>query len=458
LEVDVDRVDVIVIGSGQGGVPFATAMARQGREVVMFERGAWGGCCVNYGCTPSKAFLASAHAAAEARRATDLGVRARVEVDFGAVMQRVRDMVGAWTAGVQSRLRDAGVRMVHAEARFTGRRTVSGGGVSVEAPLVVINTGASPMVPPIDGLEATPYITYETFWQLRGLPHRLAVVGAGYTGLELGQGMARLGSEVHLIDTNDRPIHDEEIDVSRALGEALYADGVIFHLSDRVEAVRYRDGAIDVTLQRGERLQAQRLLLTAGRRPNTAALDAGASDVELDERGFVRVDDAFRTTCDGVYAIGDVTGQPAFTHVSYEDYRRLMAILEGGERQRRDRTLSYAYFTEPQVGRVGLTLEQARAQGRRARQVTRPLERVARATETGRTLGFYRLVVDEENDRILGATLVSPTAAELIHILTVLIESGATWQSLAECVFIHPTWAEGLTSLARQLEREREPA
>lgn len=453
-----DRSDVIVIGSGQGGVPLAMAMARQGRRVVMFERNAWGGCCVNYGCTPSKAFLASAHAAAEARRAAELGVRARVEVDFGAVMHRVREMVSTWTSGVQQRLREAGVRMVHAEARFSGRRRVTGGDVTVEAPLVVINTGASPSVPPIDGLERTPYLTYETFWGLRGLPRRMVVVGAGYSGLELGQGMARLGSTVYMVDTNDRPIHTEELDVSRALGEALYDDGVTFRLSNRVEGVHHGDGVNDVTLQDGERLQCEALLLTTGRRPNTAALNADASDVGLDERGYVRVDDALRTTCEGVYAIGDVTGQPAFTHVSYEDYRRLMAILNGEERRRRDRVLSYAFFTEPQVGRAGLTLEQAREQGHRAREVTRPLESVARATETGHTLGFYRLVVDEDDDRILGATLVSPTAAELIHILTVLIESGATWQSLADCVFIHPTWAEGLTSLARQLEPERQRA
>lgn len=453
-----ERVDVIVIGSGQGGVPLATDLARQGRSVVMFERDAWGGCCSNYGCTPSKAFLASAHAAAEARRAGALGVRAQVEVDFGAVMERVRAMVRTWTEGIQTRLREAGVRMVHAEARFSGRRAVTGGDVTVEAPLVVINTGASPMVPPIDGLRATPYLTYETFWQLRDLPRRTVVLGAGYSGLELGQGMARLGSAVHLVDTHDRPIHTEEVDVSRALGKALFDDGVTFHLSDRVEAVRYSDGAFDVSLEGGERLQCEALLVTTGRRPNTAALNAGASDVGLDERGYVQVDDAFRTSCEGVYAIGDVTGQPAFTHVSYEDYRRLTAILNGDGRRQRDRVLSYAFFTEPQVGRAGLTLERAQRQGRRARQVELPLERVARATETGHTQGFYRLVVDEDDDRILGATLVSPTAAELIHILTVLIETGATWHDLAECVFIHPTWAEGLTTLVRQLEPTRETA
>ncbi len=445
-----ETADLIVIGSGQGGIPLASDFAQEGLRVVLFERDVLGGSCVNYGCTPSKAFLAAAHAAGRARQAEKLGIHTQVSVDFPAVMQRVRSIRDSFNQGVGKRLEDAGVKIVRAEASFAGERTVTGGDVTVQAPIVVINTGTSSLIPALPGLAETPYLTNRSFFELKELPPRLLVIGGGYIGLELGQGLARLGSQTQIIVRGDRVLDREEAEVSETLVQAFEQDGIKLHFNTKVEQVAYKDGIFTLTLDRGE-VQGEALLVATGRKPNTQALNAGATGVELDDRGYIKIDDHFHTTCDGVYAIGDAAGQPAFTHVSWEDYRRLKAILSGEERTRSDRVLGYAVYTEPQVGRVGMTLEQARQKGINARSATLQMSQIARAIEWGHDLGFYRMVIDNDTDKILGATLVGYEAAEIVHVFLSLIEAGATWQLLERSVHIHPTYGEALPSLARLL-------
>ncbi|MEH1942354.1 MAG: FAD-dependent oxidoreductase [Nostoc sp.] len=444
-----ETADVIVIGSGQGGVPLAADFAKEGRKVVLFERDSLGGSCINYGCTPSKAFLAAAHAVGRVRQAKDLGIYAQVEVDFPAVMERVRSIRDRWHEGVHNRLHEAGVRVVYAEAYFTGERTVTGGNVTVQAPLVVINTGTSAAIPNIPGLAGTPYLTNRNFFDLQKLPPRLLVIGAGYISLELAQGLARLGSEIHIIVRGSRILDREEADVSETLAKALKRDGIQIHFQVNTEKVIYNDNVFTLTLDNGQELQGEALLIATGRKPNTSALNVVATGVDLNEQGYVRVDEQFRTTCENVYAIADVAQQPAFTHVSWEDYRRLKAILRGENRTRDDRVLGYAIYTEPQVGRVGMTIAEAHEKGINARYVTLPMSDIARAIEWGHDLGFYRMVIDTETDRILGATLVGYEAAEIVHVFLSLIEAGATWQLLEKSVHIHPTYGEALPSLAR---------
>lgn len=449
--------DVIVIGSGQGGIPLATDFANEGRKVVLFERDALGGSCINYGCTPSKAFLAAAHAAGRARQAKKLGIHTEVEVDFPAVMERVRGIRSDFNQGVRKRLETAGVQVVCAEASFVGERTVKGGDVTVQAPLVIINTGTSSLIPDIPGLAGTPYLTNRNFFDLKTKPARLLVIGGGYIGLELGQGLARLGSQTHLIVRGTRLLDREEADVSEVLAEAFKQDGIQLHFGVNVNQVVREDNIFSLTLSSGGQLQGEALLVATGRKPNTGALNAAASGIELDDRGFVKIDDQFHTTCAGVYAIADVAKQPAFTHVSWEDYRRLKAILCGENRTRGDRSLGYAVYTEPQVGRVGMTLEQAQKQGINARAVTLPMSQIARAIEWGHDLGFYRMVIDSDTDKILGATLVGYETAELVHVFLSLMEAGATWQLLERSVHIHPTYGEALPSLARLLLADNMP-
>ena len=448
-----ETADVIVIGSGQAGVPLAADFAKEGRNVVLFERDSLGGSCVNYGCTPSKAFLAAAHAAGRSRQAKDLGVNVQVDVDFPAVMERVRSIRDRWNQGVKKRLYAAGLKVVCAEASFTGERTVTGGDVTVQAPLVVINTGTSSLTPNIPGLAGTPYLTNRNFFDLQMLPPRLLVIGAGYISLELGQGLARLGSETHMIVRSARVLANEESNVSETLAEALKRDGIQLHFNVNTEKVIYADDMFTLKLDNSQELQGEALLIATGRKPNTSALNAPATGVELDETGYIKIDDQFRTTCDGVYAIGDVAKQPAFTHVSWEDYRRLKAILRGENRTRSDRVLGYAIYTEPQVGRVGMTIEEAQKQGINAQCVTLPMADIARAVEWGHDLGFYRMVIDRDTDKILGATLVGYEAGEIVHVFLSLMEAGATWQLLEQSVHIHPTYGEALPSLARLLVR-----
>lgn len=446
-----ETADVIVIGSGQGGIPLATDFANEGRKVVLFERDALGGSCINYGCTPSKAFLAAAHAAGRARQAKKLGIHAEVEVDFPAVMERVRGIRSDFNQGIRKRLETAGVKVICAEASFVGERTVKGGDVTVQAPLVIINTGTSSLIPDIPGLAGTPYLTNRNFFDLKTKPARLLVIGGGYIGLELGQGLARLGSQTHLIVRGPRLLDREEADISEVLAEAFKQDGIDLNFGVNVNQVAYENNVFNLTLSNGEQLQGEALLVAIGRKPNTGALNAAASGIELDDRGFVKIDDQFHTTCSGVCAIGDAAKQPAFTHVSWEDYRRLKAILCGENRTRGDRVLGYAVYTEPQVGRVGMTLEQAQKQGINARAVTLPMSQIARAIEWGHDLGFYRMVIDSDTDKILGATLVGYETAELVHVFLSLMEAGATWQLLERSVHIHPTYGEALPSLARLL-------
>ena len=446
-----ETADVIVIGSGQGGIPLAVDFAGEGRKVVLFERDALGGSCINYGCTPSKAFLAAAHAAGRARQAKKLGIHTEVEVDFPAVMERVRGIRSDFNQGIRNRLETAGVKVICAEASFVGERTVKGGDVTVQAPLVIINTGTSSLIPDIPGLAGTPYLTNRNFFELNTKPARLLVIGGGYIGLELGQGLARLGSQTHLIVRGSRLLDREETDVSEVLAEAFKQDGIQLHFGVNVNQVASENNVFSLTLSSGGQLQGEALLVAIGRKPNTGALNAAASGIELDDRGFVKIDDQFHTTCAGVYAIGDVAKQPAFTHVSWEDYRRLKAILCGENRTRGDRSLGYAVYTDPQVGRVGMTLEQAHKQGINARAVTLPMSQIARAIEWGHDLGFYRMVIDSDTDKILGATLVGYETAELVHVFLSLMEAGATWQLLERSVHIHPTYGEALPSLARLL-------
>jgi pyruvate/2-oxoglutarate dehydrogenase complex dihydrolipoamide dehydrogenase (E3) component len=444
--------DVAVIGTGQGGVPLAIDLAGGGKRVVVFERGKLGGTCVNVGCTPSKAFLASAHAAGRARRAAGIGVHAEVRVDFSAVMERVRSTVAAWNGGVEAKFaKHPAIELVRAEAAFEGPHSLVAGGERYAADTIVVDTGTRPAIPKIAGIDGIPYLTNLTFFEQTALPRRTLVIGGGYIGLELGQGLARCGSEVHIVHTAERVLTNEEPAVSAALQRSFKHDGITLHLAATAIGIAFDGTVYTLRLADGSTLEADALLVATGRTPNVPA-GAAAAGIALNARGYIAVDEYLRTSVPGVYALGDVAGQAQFTHVSWEDYRRLKAILGGDStRTRSDRVLGYAVFTDPQVGRVGLTHEAAMQAGHAVRCVTLELENVARAIEWNETNGFYRMVVDTRTNAILGATLVGYEAGELVHVFLAHMEAGSTWQKLEQSVHIHPTYAEGLPSLARLL-------
>ena len=384
-----------------------------------------------------------------------MGLRGDVSLDFGIAMERTRAMIAEWNAGVRTRLDRAGVKVVAAQASFVEPRVVTGGDITVRAPLVIIDTGGSAGVPPIAGLAAVQYLDNVSFFAQRTLPRRFVVIGGGYIGLELGQGMARAGSAVTIVHRAGRILATEEPDASAALLDALHEDGIDVRLDAHVASVAQHETTIAVTLADGTSIPGDALLVAAGRVPQTAALHLDRAGIATNERGFIAVDDYLETACPGVYAIGDVAGQPPFTHVSWEDYRRVIATLAGHKRKRDDRVLAYTTFTEPQVARCGMTLDQARTAGRRAHAVTMPMADVARAIEWNEERGFFRIVVDDDDDRILGATFVGYEAGELIHVVITLIDANATWQQLAAAMHVHPTYAEGLPTLARLIPEER---
>ncbi len=451
--VAVDQADLIVIGAGQCGVPLAMDAAHDGKRVVLFERRRLGGTCVNYGCTPSKTLLASAQAAFGARRGTDLGISATVHVDRAAVMKRVHAIRSRFEKNLENELKAAGVRLVAAEAEFVDERTVAGGGFTIKAATVVVDTGTSPDIPTISGLDQTPFLTNESFFDLESVPESLIVLGGGYVGLELAQGCARLGSRVEVIEPT-RLFSREEPDAVKVVQQAMEDDGVIFHIGK--SAVKFeRDGESKIAyLSDGTVLKAGALLISTGRVPNSKVLRADRSGITLDPQGFIQTNAQLMTSCAGVYAGGEIARQPAFTHVSWEDYRRIKDVMNGRMRSRDDRPLAYSTFTDPQLARVGLTSADAVAAGYDVKIAEIQLRDVARGIEWSLERGFYRIVVDARSQKILGATLVGYEAGEIVHVIVAHMMNGAAWQVLDHSVHIHPTFCEGLPSAIRNFAPE----
>jgi len=447
--------DAIVIGAGQAGVPIARRLARAGRNVLLVERAELGGTCVNEGCTPTKTIIASARAAHVARTAGRLGVRTGpVSVDFAAVMARKAAVVKRWRDGVGAGLEAAGVAVARGHARFVGERTVEVSGARETAPLVVVNTGARPAVPRLPGLDALPWLDSRRVMELQELPRHLLVLGGGYIGCEFGQAFRRFGAEVTLVDHNPHLLSREDGDVSSALEDAFRAEGIGLELGVAPESVSGGPGDVRLRLAGGRELRGTHLLVAAGRRANTDDLGCEAGGVALDARGFVKVDDRYRTSAPGVFAVGDVTGGPQFTHTSWDDHRLLLALLDGtSEAGRASRLVPYAVFTDPQVAGVGLSEKEARARGVAYEVATMPFGHVARAIELDETAGTMKVLLDPATERILGAFLVGAEAGELIHVFAALMRAGATARAIVDAEFVHPTFGEGLQSLVMRLPR-----
>lgn len=446
------QYDCIVIGSGQGGIPFNNHMARSGRRVVTFERAHLGGSCVNYGCTPSKTLIGCARAAALVSRAERFGVETgEVSVSFTNVMRRVRDVREQWRQGVAKTRDVEGHDVVMAEARFVKPGVVEADGQQYTAPLIVIDTGSSPAVPPIEGLDEVDYLTSLNIFDLVDRPDRLLVIGGGYIGCELGQALAQLGLAVTLVEQEDYLLAREEPWVSEFLQKQLSDEGLDIVTGRRVERVARRGRVCDVTLDNGRTIEVDQIFVAVGQKPNTEALNCSAGGIELDDKRLIRIDDQFRTTAEGVFAIGEVAGQPAFTPVAYEDHRRLLGILAGQNRRRDDRLIPHAIFTQPQIARCGMNETQARQAGHDVRCEEKDLGSVARAVEWDLPGGNARLVVDRSDNRLLGATLIGHEAAELIHMFIAPIQHGMSIEQLSETVPVHPTFGEAMHSLVRDL-------
>ena len=447
--------DVIIIGSGQAGVPLATRLAAAGKRVLIAERGDFGGTCVNTGCTPTKTMMASARAAHVARTAARLGVRTGpVEVDFAAVVQRKDEIVRRWSEGVGRRLQAERLTVARGHARFVGERKVEVSGEVHDAQTIVINVGARPVVPPIDGLATVPFLDNASVMQLRALPAHLLVLGGGYIGCEFGQMFRRFGARVTILDHHPHLLSREDPEISGALEEAFRKEGIDLELGAKVAGVSGGAGEISVRLAGGKQVRGSHLLVAAGRRPNTDDLGCDKAGVALGANGIVVTDDEYRTSAPGIHAVGDVIGGPQFTHTSWDDHRLLFDILLGrSQKGRRGRFVPYTVFTDPQVAGVGLSEHQARASGVAFEAASMPFGNVARAIELDETAGVMKVLIDPKTERVLGATLVGAEAGELIHIFVTLMQAGASARAIVDAEFVHPTFSEGVQSLVMKLER-----
>jgi pyruvate/2-oxoglutarate dehydrogenase complex dihydrolipoamide dehydrogenase (E3) component len=449
--------DTIIIGAGQTGVPLATRLARAGQRVLLVERLHIGGTCVNYGCTPTKALVASARAAHVARTAGRLGIRTGdVSVDFGAVMGRMQQLVQQWRSGVEKSLQQAsdGVTVLHGHARFADSSTIEVLGESHAAERVVINTGARANEPPIQGLAGVPWLDNVRVLELDELPRHLLIVGGGFIGCEFGQLFRRFGSDVTIVDPGPTILGREDEEVSSALEDVFREEGIRLLLEDRVSSVAASDGGVKVVLDSGESVQASHVLVATGRTPNTSDLGCDAADIELDDDGYIVVDEQYRTSAGGVFATGDVTGAPQFTHVAWDDHRLLFDVItNGGSPKRSARQVPHVTYTDPQVAGVGLTEREAAERGVTYELANLPFGHIARAIETDERAGVVRILVDPRDEKILGATIVGAEAGELIHIVHALMLAGTSARVLVEGQIAHPAFAEGVQSALMRLDR-----
>ncbi|NYF79694.1 mercuric reductase [Granulicella arctica] len=463
--MDVERFDAIVIGSGQGGNPLAAAMAEHGWKTVVVERRFVGGTCVNVGCTPTKTMVASARVAYLARRAADFGVENRgVRVDMAAVRARKDAVVEKWRAGSYKRLTETkNLSLMEGEAAFVGSHEIevtlnAGGTRRLTAERIFIDTGVRTAVPAIEGIDSVEYLNNETVMELGAIPEHLIVLGGGYIALEFAQMFRRFGSAVTVVQKGDRLAEHEDEDVSLEISQILREDGVEVVVSAETLRVERTSAGVRLTVKTmiGEwPVEGSHLLVAVGRVPNTEALGLERAGVEVDERGFVKVDEWLETTVGGVYGIGDVKGGPEFTHISYDDYRVLKAnLLEGKKRSTKGRPVPYTMFMDPELGRIGMTEAEARATGKKIKVAKMPMAWVARAYESGETRGFMKAVVDAETDLILGAACLGVNGGEVATQIQIAMMGGVTASELRDGIWSHPTFAEALNNLFSKYEDE----
>ena len=451
------QFDVIVIGSGQAAVPLATRLVAAGKRVLLVERKHLGGTCINYGCTPTKTMVASARAAHVARTAARLGVRTgEVQVDLAAVVDRKDAIVRVWRNGLRKRVEGAGSGLVllQGHARFVGEREIEVDGERHGGEVVVINTGARPVVPDLPGLDTVPWLDNARLMELHEVPEHLVLLGGGYIACEFGQMFRRFGARVTLVERGEHLVSREDPDVSAALEGVFRAEGIALLTGTEVTAVgRAEDGVVLHLRDRGE-LRGSHLVVAVGRRPNTDDLGCEAAGIRLDKNGSIVVDDRYSTSAPGVYALGDVIGGQQFTHTSWDDHRLLFDILTGrGKRGRSGRIIPYTVFTDPQVARVGLSEREAKKQGIEYEVATMPFGSIARAIELDEKAGTMKVLLDPKTERILGAAIVGIEAGELIHIFVNLMQVGATARGIVDAQQVHPTLAEGVQSLVMRLPR-----
>ena len=448
--------DAIIIGTGQAGPPLARRMAGSGMRVAIVERGRFGGTCINTGCTPTKTLVASAYAAHMARRGADFGFSAGdVMVDMKRVKARKDDVVGLSNHGVERSLKSLeNCQVYEAHARFVSPHEVQVGTEILTSDRIFINVGGRAAVPEIPGLDQVDYLNNSSMMDVDFLPRHLLVLGGSYIGLEFGQMYRRFGSEVSIVEHGPRLVAREDEDVSAAITGFLTREGITVRADAKCLRIDKQGDDIVMTIECGgtSELRGSHLLVATGRRPNTDDLGLDRAGVKQDERGYIVVDDQLRTSVPGIWALGDCNGKGAFTHTSWNDYEIVAANLFDGESRRlSDRISAYALYTDPPLGRAGMTEADVRKSGRRALFAKLAMEDVSRAFEKGETEGFMKMLVDAETKEILGASFLGLSGDEVIHCVLDTMYAKAPYTVLKRAMHIHPTVAEFIPTMLDDL-------
>jgi pyruvate/2-oxoglutarate dehydrogenase complex dihydrolipoamide dehydrogenase (E3) component len=455
--------DAIVVGSGQGGGPLSTALADAGMRTALIERKHVGGTCINEGCTPTKTMIASGRVAYLARRAADYGVHTGpISIDMQKIRQRKRDIVKSFREGSESKIKKAkNLELIFGEASFVDPKTLtirsSGVARQVFSQQIFINAGTRASHPKLDGLDTIPFLDNISIMELGELPEHLLVLGGGYIGLEFGQLFRRLGSRVTIVQSGTQLLAREDPDVADEVRKILEQDGIRVLLN--VEATRVASDASHIRLEitntgKATTLDGSHLLVATGRIPNSDSLNLSAAGVKTDAHGFIQVNDRLETNVSGIYALGDIKGGPAFTHISYDDFRIIRTnLLEHGQASTKNRIVPYTVFIDPQLGRVGITETEARREDRKIRVAKLPMSSVARALEIDETRGFMKAIVEAETNQILGAAILGIEGGEVMAVLETAIMGKLPYTTLRDATYAHPTLAESLNNLFMAMDR-----
>ncbi|MEP6790508.1 MAG: mercuric reductase [Ramlibacter sp.] len=450
-------VDAAIIGSGQAAPALAAALAARGEKVALIEAVQLGGSCVNAGCTPTKTLRKSARVAHMARRAAEFGVHVGgVEVDFAAAMNRMQLRVDTARGGLESWMASQpNISVLRAWGSFAGKSAqgfdLVAGEQTLVAERVYLNTGTRAFIPPIPGINDVPYLDNVSLLKLRTRPAHLIIIGGSYIGLEMGQIFRRLGCEVTVVETGPRITSREDVEVSECIASFLAGEGVQVLAGQPVTGVEKSGSGIAVQVA-GRRIEGSHLLVATGRLPNTEKLNLSAVGVELDSRGYVPTNARLETNVPGIWALGDINKRGAFTHTSYHDYEIALANHDGGQRSADDRIMAYAMFTDPPLGRVGLSEAEARASGKKILMATFDMKNVSRAKEEGETTGLIKLLVDAQSEHFVGATFLGINGDEIIQVISNFMAAGASYKVIQEALPVHPTVTEFLPTILGRLK------
>jgi pyruvate/2-oxoglutarate dehydrogenase complex dihydrolipoamide dehydrogenase (E3) component len=448
--------DAIIIGAGQAGPPLAGRLTAAGQTVAVIERKLVGGTCVNYGCIPTKTLVASAHTAHVARRAADFGIgTGDVTVDMTKVKARKDSIVLGDRTGVESWLEGMdGCTLIRGHARFTGPKTLTiDGEQTISADRIFLNTGGRAVVPDIPGLDEVDYLTNVGVLELGTVPAHLVVVGGSYIALEFAQMYRRFGAQVTVVEKGPRLTSREDEDVSATIKEILEAEGITVVVgAGAMRVAKHGEGVALTPADGADPIIGTHLLVATGRQPNTDDLGLEVAGVEIDGRGYIKVDDQLRTNVEGIWAMGDCNGKGAFTHTSYNDFEIVAANLLDDDRRRvSDRVTTYALYIDPPLGRAGMTVDEVRKSGRKALVGKRPMTKVGRAVEKGETQGFMKVVVDAETKEILGAAILGVGGDEVIHSILDVMTAKLPYTAISRTMHIHPTVSELVPTMLQEM-------